>query len=68
VEAPGCGEAGGKVRVTLAGESATLERELELEKTEFGWEAEASFGKFEEAASRLGEDWVVVAVLLEPEG
>jgi len=68
VEAPGCGEGGGRVRVTLAGESATLERELELEKTEFGWKAEASFGKFEEAVARLGEDWVVVAVLLEPEG
>jgi len=68
VEAPGCGEAGGRVKVTVAGEGERLEQELELEKTEFGWEAEASFGKFEEAASRLGEDWVVVAVFREPEG
>jgi len=68
VEAPGCGEAGGKVRLTLAGENETLERVLDLEKTEFGWEAEASFGKFEEAVARLGEDWVVAAVLMEPGG
>ena len=68
VEAPGCGEAGGKVRVTLAGEDETLEQEMELKKTEFGWEAQGSFGSFADAVAQLGQDWVVVAVLVESEG
>ena len=68
VEAPGCPETGGRVKVTLAGEDRTLEQELELEKTESGWRAQGSFGSFAEAVARLGQDWVVVAVLVESEG
>jgi hypothetical protein len=72
VEAPGCGEAGGKVRVTLAGKDKPpgqeLELELELEKTESGWRAQGSFGSFADAVAQLGQDWVVVAVLVESEG
>ncbi|GIU73096.1 MAG: hypothetical protein KatS3mg004_0183 [Bryobacteraceae bacterium] len=64
VEAPRVTEPGCRARVTLAGETATLEQELALQKTEYGWEASSSFGKFEEAAARLGADWVLVAALI----
>jgi hypothetical protein len=64
VEAPKLTEPGRRVRVSLAGEQQTLDQELALEQTEYGWEASGSFGKFGEVVSRLGSDWAIVALLV----